>query len=86
MVTKWARMSPSWNHTVRRMTDEEIEQRTRLGWSCAGPLCPEEALYAVTFDSVTGRAGRVNTRQKSLCPSHAAKFAANHGLEMPSAV
>ena len=73
-------MSQSWNHTLRPMTEEEIDQHAGMGWTCSSPMCRGKAVYEATFDSVTGRAGRVNTRRKQLCVEHGEKFAAKNGL------
>lgn len=77
-------MSASWNHTLVAMTDEHAESYARRGWTCSAPKCPDRAVFEARFDSVTGRAGRVNTRRKCLCDRHAEQFATKNGLTVPN--
>ncbi|HEY3035151.1 MAG TPA: bifunctional DNA primase/polymerase [Streptosporangiaceae bacterium] len=73
----------SWGHIVRALTADEIAFNTRHGWPCTTRKCREPVTFAVRYSYVTGRSGRVSDSERRVCTTHAAKFAATHGLPPP---
>jgi len=41
---------------------------------CSYAKCPEKARYRLTYQYVTGRAGRTTTAEKNICEKHAEKY------------
>lgn len=93
-------MSRSWGHAVRRLTDAEITravQHDKHGAEifhrpdyaydsvCRMPKCKERISHQITYNYVTGRAGRVSWAAKDVCTGHAEKFAAKNGVEITDA-
>lgn len=75
--------SSSWGFAIRRMIDEELIAFGGIGYKCAGK-CPEKATFENSYNYITGRAGNTSRRRVPACRTHAEKFAAKHGLEMPA--
>lgn len=65
----------SWGHAIT------AESRD---WTCSAPRCAATVEYICTYRYVTGRAGRMTTSTRAYCPTHAERFAACHGLSIPS--
>lgn len=87
----------SWGHAVRRLAAEEIarldetERKAREAgstWRYArckiAPKCQGKGTHEVTYNYVTGRAGRVSWARKLSCDDHAAMTAVKHGIEIVS--
>lgn len=72
----------SWNHSVRHKSPEEIERSRTSGWhTCRVKGCFAIATHECSYDSVTGRAGRVNRRAIARCGRHARAFIIRAGLD-----
>lgn len=93
-------MSNSWGHTVRPLTEAEITRALeqdkhsaeifhrdgyRYDSVCRMPKCKETISHQITYNYVTGRAGRVSWAAKDVCTGHAEKFAAKNGVEITDA-
>jgi hypothetical protein len=93
-------MSRSWGHAVRRLTADEIARAKehdehsakvfrregyRYNTVCRMPKCQEWISHEITYNYVTGRAGRVSWAAKDVCTGHAEKFAAKNGVEIADA-
>jgi hypothetical protein len=92
-------VSESWGWGVRRLTAEEVARLDRAeasaresgasygGWyrRCkVAPKCQGKGTHEVTYNYVTGRAGRVSWARKLSCDDHAAMTAVKHGIEITS--
>ena len=86
----------AFGHYVRILTDEEqahlARMRERYGprfYACGHGRkpnrCETPATHMTGYRYVTGRAGRVSSSEQSRCETHAAAFAAKHGVAMPDA-
>lgn len=80
----------TWAHSIRLLTAAEREHNARMierygrrYYTCGVRSCDADATHAVGWRYVTGRGGRVSSTEKQRCETHALKFAAKHGLEMP---
>lgn len=76
----------SWDHALRLLSANE-----RGGWPgaplrlCQHPKCDRAATHLGSLRFIgSKRTGRVSTRNRRLCPTHAADYAATHGLEVPA--
>lgn len=54
-----------------------VATRCTVGRKCTNP-----AEYAVVWDYVTGRRGRVSSAARAACKMHMIEFARRHGLEV----
>lgn len=75
-------MANSWGHAVTPFTEEHREFAAEFDWTCAARTCEAEPTHYASYEYVTGRAGRTSIRHRRMCPAHAAKFAAKHGLRV----
>lgn len=76
-------MPRSWNHRARRLDPDDIDHYDRWGRLCtAGRRCPGQATHLITYDYVTGRAGRVSDSSRIACETHATRFATRHQVEI----
>ncbi len=76
-------MATSSNHRARRLDPAQIDYHDRWGKLCtAGRHCPGAATHLVTYDYVTGRAGRISDSSRLACETHATRFAAKHQVEI----
>ena len=93
-------MSRSWGHAVRPLAEAEIaraerqdehsavtfgKEGYRYSTVCRMPKCKEQISHEITYNYVTGRAGRVSWAAKDVCTGHAEKFAAKNGVEITDA-
>lgn len=93
-------MSNSWGHAVRRLAEAEVARAKeqdehsaevfrregyRYSTVCRMPKCQEWISHEITYNYVTGRAGRVSWAAKDVCTGHAEKFAAKNGVEITDA-
>lgn len=78
-------MGSSWDHAVRRLTEEEIAFRVRQDWPCSTGKCRETVSHATSYRYVTGRGGRVSFSERLVCAAHAERFAAKHEVEVTDA-
>ncbi len=71
-------MSESWNHHIRRHDGVQFLH-------CSVGKCSAAARYLTAHNYVTGRAGRVSTQHRQLCPTHAANYCLKNHLTLPPA-
>jgi len=76
-------VADTWNHAIRPATVDEIDLYVRQGWNCATGRCCAPVSHVISYNLVTGRSGRVGSRETKVCTAHADKFAVKHGLTMP---
>lgn len=76
-------MATTWNHAIRPATADEIDLHARHGWNCATGRCCAPVSHVISYKLVTGRSGRVSSRETKVCTAHADKFAVKHELAMP---
>lgn len=74
--------STSWNHDVKRLPEAEIQQWWRWRETCSSK-CLGKKEYQISYDYITGRAGRVSTSTRYVCEKHAQQFAKRYGLPWP---
>lgn len=67
-------MGNSWGHKVRPLTGEEIKQ-VWIGKKCKiSSKCKNDSTYMLTYNYITGRAGRSSSSEKRICKQHAEKY------------
>ncbi|MDH7578502.1 MAG: hypothetical protein QHH75_11980 [Bacillota bacterium] len=80
-------MGNSWDHKMRRLTQEEQERFDHnlevFGTTCGARGCKGRIEYITSYRYVTGARGRTTRARRLVCRDHAEKFARKHGLEMP---
>jgi hypothetical protein len=81
-----ARTSRSWGYACWRLTARQIDRADRWGRVCTGaPKCKAQSVGAITWSYITGRRGRVATREGIVCETHLTRFAAKHELTIGDA-
>lgn len=69
----------SWDHRVILLPPRRLDQAQ----SCS-VRCPSPVTYMTSYRYVTGQYGRTTTARRQVCTEHATRFAARHGLAMPT--
>lgn len=74
----------SWDHAMRPLGERERRlSPSGLPRLCQHPRCMREAWWEVTYRFVAAkRTGRVATRRRRMCDTHAQVFADLHHLEL----
>ncbi len=76
-------MQKSWNHRARKLHPDDVDFHDRWGHLCAaGRRCPGQVTHLITYDYVTGRAGRVSDSSRLACEPHATRFVTKHQIEI----
>lgn len=78
-------MSSAWAYELRLLNEPQVSPQFQARRPCVacGYKAKVPASYVASYSYITGRGGRIGRNERPLCPSHAARFAAAHGLTMP---